>query len=122
MRVQQVAAAALVAVSSLTLGACGADKTDADTGPGTGPVTIEVTFQDGTVTPSGETVEVGTGEPVELRITADEAGEIHVHSNPEQELAYDAGDSTQTITIDTPGTVDIESHDLDQVIVQLHVS
>ncbi|MFN8189288.1 MAG: hypothetical protein U0R78_02420 [Nocardioidaceae bacterium] len=122
MRVQQVAAAALVAVSSLTLGACGADKTDANTGAGTGPVTIEVTFQDGTVTPSGETVEVGTGEPVELRITADEAGEIHVHSNPEQELAYDAGDSTQTITIDTPGTVDIESHDLDQVIVQLHVS
>lgn len=122
MRVQQVAAAALVAVSSLTLGACGADKTDANTGAGTGPVTIEVTFQDGTVTPSGETVEVGTGEPVELRITADEAGEIHVHSNPEQELAYDAGDSTQTITIDTPGTVDVESHDLDQVIVQLHVS
>lgn len=122
MRVHQVAAAALVAVSSLTLGACGADKTDANTGAGTGPVTIEVTFQDGTVTPSGETVEVGTGEPVELRITADEAGEIHVHSSPEQELAYDAGDSTQTITIDTPGTVDVESHDLDQVIVQLHVS
>ena len=45
-----------------------------------------------------------------------------MHSSPEQELAYEAGDPTQTITIDNPGTVDVESHDLDQVIVSLHVS
>ena len=46
-----------------------------------------------------------------------------MHSDPEQELEYDAGDSTVTIEgIDTPGTVDVESHTLDKVIVQLEVS
>ena len=66
---------------------------------------------------------MATGQDVELGVTADEAGEIHVHSDPEQELEYDAGTSTVTIKgIDTPGTVDVESHSLDKVIVQLEVS
>ena len=120
MRASKVAAASALAVAGLTMTGCGGADASAETGAG--PVTVEITFKDGTVTPSGKTVEVGTWQPVELRISADEAGEIHVHSSPEQELAYETGDSTRTITIDTPGTVDVESHDLDQVIVQLHVS
>jgi len=95
----------------------GSPGTDAD------PVSIAVTFDGDTVTPSGERVEVSTGQPVELTITADAAGEIHVHSDPEQELAYDEGTSTVEIEpIDQPGVVDVESHDLGAVIVQLEVS
>jgi plastocyanin len=121
MRALRVTAAFAVVLASLTMAGCGAD--DASTAdPGSGPVTVKVEFKDGTVTPNGETVEVATGQEVTFEVSADEGGEMHVHSSPEQELAYETGDSTHTITIDTPGTVDVESHDLDQVIVQLHVS
>ena len=119
MRALRVTTALALAAAGLTLAGCGYDEASASTG--SDPVTITITFKDGTVTPAGDEVEVGAGQEIELRISADEAGEIHVHSSPEQELAYEAGDSTQTITIDNPGTVDVESHDLDQVIAQLHV-
>ena len=52
------------------------------------PKVIQVTFEGDSVTPNGERVEVAGGQDVELRVTADAAGEIHVHSTPEQELEY----------------------------------
>lgn len=82
---------------------------------------IEITFRGDSVTPNGERVEVAAGEPVELVVTADAPGEIHVHSSPEQQLSYDAGTSTHELTIDQPGVVDVESHDLEKTIVQLEV-
>ena len=84
--------------------------------------TIEVTFDGDTVTPNGDRVEVKRGQDVTLLVTSDKPGEIHVHSTPEQELEYDAGTSTLTITnLDQPGIVEVESHDLEKVIVQLEV-
>jgi hypothetical protein len=82
---------------------------------------IEITFTGDTVDPSGERVEVTAGEEIELHVTADAPGEIHVHSTPEQELGYEAGSTTLRLTIDQPGVVEVESHDLDKVIVQLEV-
>jgi len=110
-----VACTAFVAAFALT--ACGSD----DGGSSTAPKTIQVTFDGETVTPNGDRVEVKTGQEIKLVITADKPGEIHVHSTPEDEFAYDAGKSTKTITIDQPGVVDVESHTLDKVIVQLEV-
>ena len=115
--------AALLCALVLSAG-CGDDGGSGTNSPesDTGPTVIDVTFEGDTVTPNGERVEVPVGEEVRLQITADEAGEIHVHSEPEQELAYEAGASTVTIEpIDRPGTVDLESHDLEKVIVQLEV-
>jgi hypothetical protein len=92
--------------------------------PGSTPqgTTIKVTFSGNTVTPSGERIEVEHGQPVTLLVTADKPGEIHVHSTPEQELEYNAGNTELPITnLDQPGVVDVESHDLDKVIVQLEV-
>lgn len=83
--------------------------------------TIDITFDGDTVTPNGERVDATVGEPITLVVTADAPGEIHVHSTPEQELAYDAGTTELSLTIDQPGLVDVESHDLDVVIVQLEV-
>jgi hypothetical protein len=83
--------------------------------------TVDITFKDGKVTPNGDRVKAKLGEPITLDITADTAGEIHVHSTPEQEIEYDAGTSSKKLTIDKPGIVDVESHDLAQVIVQLQV-
>ena len=45
-----------------------------------------------------------------------------MHSTPEQELEYGAGTTTLTLdAIDQPGIVDVESHHLEKVIVQLEV-
>ena len=112
-----------VLLCAAPLAACGgSDSGAAPDGSSSGPKVIEVTVEGDSVTPNGERVEVATGQDVELKVTADAPGEIHVHSDPEQELEYDAGESTVTIDgIDTPGTVDVESHTLDKVIVQLEV-
>ena len=83
---------------------------------------IEITFADGTVTPAGDRVEVGVGEEITLAITADEPGELHAHTTEELTLEYPAGESEQKLVVEQPGVVDVESHDLDVVIVQLQVS
>ena len=139
---------ALAVILAFALTACGDDDSNGDTGPtpteptrtdptvseptDTGPetiesepsdgMTIEVTVEGDSVTPNGERIDVDRGEPVQLVVTADAAGEIHVHSDPEQEFEYDAGTTTLTLTnLDRPGVVDVESHSLDKVIVQLEV-
>ena len=116
-------AAVAVTLATLSLATACGDEEKPDSGGGsTDAKVIEVTFDGGTVTPNGERVEVAVGQDIELDVTADEAGEIHVHSSPEQELEYDEGESTVTIKgIDQPGIVEVESHSLDQVIVQLEV-
>jgi hypothetical protein len=117
------ASATLLAVVLLGLNACGGDDSSGSSGGDTTPVSIDVTIDGDTVTPNGERVQVDTGQPIELHVTADEAGEIHVHSDPEQELEYDEGTSTVTIEpIDQPGVVDVEVHALEAVVVQLEVS
>jgi predicted small lipoprotein YifL len=109
-----------VLLCTVPLAACGDEEKPSD--DGTDPEVIQVTFEGDSVTPNGERVEVERGQDVELEVTADQAGEIHVHSEPEQELKYPAGETTVTIKgIDTPSTVDVESHTLDKVIVQLEV-
>jgi hypothetical protein len=119
-----------VVLCALTLtSACGGDE-GGDGGSASGgtsqqgeaPKTIAVTIKGGQVTPNGDRVEVDAGQDVELDVTADAPGEIHVHSTPEQELEYEEGKSTLTITnLEQPGTVDVEVHGLDKVIVQLEV-
>ncbi len=121
MRRAMATLAVLLGALALTAG-CGSDGESDSSGDGTDPKVIAVSFDGDTVTPNGERVEVETGQDIELQITADVAGEIHVHSSPEQELEYDEGDSTVTIEgIDQPGTVDVESHSPEQIIVQLEV-
>ena len=114
-----LAAVAVVACTMATATACGDDS---DGGGGTTESeTIEITFSGGTVTPNGERVEVDAGQPIDLVVTADAPGEIHVHSDPEQTFEYAEGTETFEMAIDRPGVVEVESHTLDQVIVQLEV-
>ena len=113
---------ALTLLVGTALSACGDDGGSDDDRGSDDPVVVEITFEDGEVTPNGERIDVAPGQPVELQVTADEPGEIHIHSDPEHELAYDEG--TQTLDqfeIDRPGIVVVESHNLEQVIVQLEV-
>ena len=121
MRRTLAAAAAVLATLTLAT-ACGDEQKPSGDSGSSQPKVIEVTFEGSSVTPSGELVKVSRGQDVQLDVTADKGGEIHVHSSPEQELEYPAGTSTQTIKgIDQPGTVTVESHTLDKVIVQLQV-
>ena len=112
---------ALTVLVGAALSACTTeDKDGGEAGPDD-PVVVKITFADGEVEPNGERVEVEAGQPIDLEVTADEPGEIHLHSDPEQELAYTEGTETFEIQIDRPGVVAVESHDLEQVIVQLEV-
>lgn len=117
MRLRAVGAVLISGALLATVTACGEDQE-----PSTDEaVVIDITIADGEVDPSGDRVDVGAGQPVDLVVTADEAGSLHIHSDPEQELAFEAGTKTFPIQIDRPGVVAIESHELDQVIVQLEV-
>lgn len=82
---------------------------------------IKITFLGDSVKPNGERVEVKVDEEIELVVTADAPGQLHVHSTPEQTFEYDEGTETFTLKIDKPGVVDVESHELEQIIVQLEV-
>jgi len=87
----------------------------------TSGTTIDITFQGDKVDPNGVERRVKAGKPFTLHIVADKPGELHIHSSPEQEWEYPAGTTDKTLTIDQPGIVEVESHDLDTLIVQLEV-
>lgn len=83
---------------------------------------IDVTISGDAVIPNGERLRVERGQDVTLRVTADEAGELHVHTVPDQELSYDAGTTELVIThLDQPGVFEVGSHELDQLVVLLQV-
>ena len=96
-------------------------STDAPTEEADTGTRIEVERAGDAITPNGERVEATVGEPITLVITSDTAGELHVHSTPEQDIAYSEGTSEHQVTIDRPGVVEVESHEPDLVVVQLEV-
>ncbi len=117
--------APVVLLLAAGLTACGGSEADppASTAPSSDgdAVAVTVTREDGTFTPNGERVELEVGQTLELTVDADEAGELHVHSTPEQEIEYDEGTSEHEITIDRPGVVEVESHEPASVVLQLEV-
>ncbi len=120
---RRVLAAALVLLcTTATATACGDDSGgDSDDGGSTETKVIEVTISEGNMTPSGERVEVAVDQPVDLVVTSDEPGEIHMHTEPAQTFEYQAGTDTFGFQISRPGIVEVESHTLDEIIVQLEV-
>lgn len=128
----RLAPAALALALAASLTACGGDSGDdaAATGGQSSssgaasdgdPLAVTVTREDDSFTPNGERVELGIGQTLDLTLTSDEAGVLHVHSTPEQEIAYDEGTSEHEITVDRPGVVEVESHDPDVILLQLEV-
>jgi hypothetical protein len=87
-----------------------------------GPVVLDVTIIDGEVTPRGARVELKVGQPLTLSVHSDTADEVHVHTDPEQEFKVKAGSNKRfTFTVDQPGKVAVEVHDLDAVIAEVLV-
>jgi hypothetical protein len=89
-----------------------------------GAVSIPIRFRDAQLIAPAALVKVSVGQPIDLVVTSDSDQEIHVHSTPEHEYHVKAGARNQTFefTIDTPGTIEVESHTLDALIVKLQVS
>jgi hypothetical protein len=109
-----VATVAVLLIGVVSLGASGGDLP-------TKRIAITVTGE--SVTPNGQQYDVAIGQRVELDVTADKPGEIHVHSSPEQEFQYDAGSTTLSLKpIQRPGVVTVESHTLEKTILKLKVS
>jgi plastocyanin len=116
---QRLLGAALAGIMLLgTATACGSDE---KAGSDDKVVTVDITVKNGEITPKGDRVKVAAGQPIDLVVTSDTAGSLHMHSDPEQEFAYDVGTKTFPITIDRPGVIEVESHDPPQIIVQLEV-
>ena len=118
-------AAPLALVLALALASCGGDDAEPAGSQGAtqdgDSVALTVTRDGDEFTPNGERVELAVDQTLVLTIDADEAGELHVHSTPEQEIAYDAGTSEHELVIDRPGVVEVESHEPDVVLLQLEV-
>ena len=75
-----------------------------------------------TVSPNAKRISVEAGDPVTITFTTDRAGELHVHSKPEQYVEFGRGTSEHELVVTTPGTVEVEDHDTGAVVAVLEVS
>jgi hypothetical protein len=118
MRRPAAAIAAALLSASLLAGCGGSSSSPAASDLPT--KVVDIAFSGDTVTPNGELVEVKVGQRIELDVTADKPGEIHVHSSPEQEFQYDKGSSTIELKpITAPGRIQVESHTLEKTLFTL---
>jgi hypothetical protein len=88
-------------------------------GSGANAGTVEITVEDGSFDPTGERVEASVGEELVLEISADAPGELHVHSTPEQEVAFGQGTTSASLPIEQPGVIEVEDHESGAVILQI---
>ena len=126
------AAAATMTVLALTTG-CGGGSDEASGDPCAGTAgtagsgddvkTVQVDVSGGEVTPAGDRVDVGVDQPVDIVITSDEAGELHVHSSPETTCEFDAGTNDPVqLQFDRPGIVEVELHEpFESAVVELRI-
>ena len=85
-------------------------------------VLVDVTVDGDEIAPNGARIEAEVNEPIIVTVDADRAGELHVHSTPEQVIAFDQGSTQHELVIDQPGVVEVEEHDSGFVVLQLQVS
>ncbi|MCT7661495.1 hypothetical protein [Mycobacterium deserti] len=85
-------------------------------------LTVDVTIEGGQVTPVNEQLQAGVNQPIVIRVNSDAADELHVHSNPEHTFAVKPkpGQSFQ-FTVEVPGKVDVELHNLKKTIASIAV-
>lgn len=82
---------------------------------------IDVTVQGDQVSPQAEVVEADIDKPITLQIQSDRAGEMHVHSSPEQYVDFGPGSTTAEITFENPGAIDVEEHETGALVLKLLV-
>lgn len=111
-----VVAAMLLVVLALGVGS-GTGSESSDT-----PVErLEVTIEDGTVTPNARRVEVTEGTRIELTVTSDEEDALHVHGYDEEVEVQPGETATLSFIADRAGRFEIETHHTEQLVYQLIV-
>ncbi|EKF21864.1 hypothetical protein C731_4179 [Mycolicibacterium hassiacum DSM 44199] len=83
---------------------------------------VDVTIANGTVTPTNEQLTASVGQPIIFRVTSDADDQLHVHANPEHtfEVAAKPNQAFQ-FTVEVPGRVDVELHNLNTTIATIDV-
>jgi hypothetical protein len=119
-----VAAGILTLVTSLGVAGCGSDTSGTsskDPSTDASAQKLDVAIKGKSITPTNKRIEVSKGKPLTITINSDRSGELHVHSSPEEEIAFDKGTTTKKLTFSTPGVVEVEEHVSDTLIAQLEV-
>jgi plastocyanin len=124
-----VAAPVLALALGGLLSGCGGSSEDGDGASGGESATsgtsattdVDVTVDGDTISPTNKQVEIAVGDTVTLHVTADRAGELHVHSSPEQELEFGKGETDLPLTLDKPGSVDVEEHASETLVLRVLV-
>lgn len=88
----------------------------------TASTVINVGIAGGVVTPTNGQAQAVAGRPIVLMIDSDVADQLHVHSVPEYTFDIQAGSGQKfEFTVDVPGRVDVELHDLDRTVLTIEV-
>lgn len=82
-------------------------------------LSVQVTGAD--VSPNAQAIDLAPGEVLSISVVADRAGQLHIHSKPDQYVDFTAGTTSAQISIDTRGVVDIEEHDTEAVVARVTV-
>jgi len=82
---------------------------------------IEVRIEGDKVAPNAEELSIAVNETLVWNITSDRAGELHVHSKPEQFVEFGEGETRAEMTIETLGSVEVEDHETSAVVAILEV-
>jgi hypothetical protein len=83
---------------------------------------IDVTVKGGTVTPTNEQLQAAVKEQIVIRVNSDAADELHVHLTPEHTFKVEAKPAQSfQFTVDVPGRVDVELHQLNRTIATIQV-
>jgi hypothetical protein len=83
---------------------------------------IDVNIEGGEVTPTNASFEAKTNEQIVVKVNSDVADELHVHSTPEHTFKVEPKPAQQfQFTVDVPGKVDIELHNLAKTIATVQV-
>jgi hypothetical protein len=83
---------------------------------------IDLTIEGGDATPTNAQFETKVKNPIIVRVNSDAADELHVHSSPEHTFKIEprAGQLFQ-FTVDVPGQVEIELHQLQKTVATVQV-
>lgn len=93
-----------------------ADEPEEQAGP-----LLEVVIAGEKVSPNAQEIALGVGEPLTVTVDSNRAGELHVHSKPEQYVEFNQGASEHELVIKTPGEVEVEDHETGAVVALIEV-
>ena len=83
---------------------------------------MDINIAGGVVAPTNGQAQGKVGKPIVLKVGSDVSDSLHVHSVPEHTFQVEPRpDQEFEFTVDVPGQVDIELHDLNRTVVTIQV-